>query len=474
MALERITRREFLRLSSVAVGATALAACAAPATPAPQVMEAEEAPPAAAAQAQVRYASFDWFAYTPGTRWDEWNQQTAFPQFQSEHPGIQVTWEPLGDGWEDKILTQMAAATAPDIISTWSPNLETWSEKGQLLDLQPFIDADIPNHNELYIKSAWDQMWDPFRNIRMGMLTDLDITSVYYNKKAFEEAGVPEPTLDWDVDDYTQAAQKLTKVDDSGNVTRWGGQLRPDVFLGYFYYVEAFGGQVRDEETRMVCMLDQPEAQEALEWIRRGMWDVNCFAQPNQMAATGLPNLWTGVLPAGVLAFAERSADQFFTLADSMEEGSWDIAHIPQGPKGRACMGVPDEWVIYKGVVERGNQDAAWTFMKFLAGEWYQEKVASVAGRIPGLLSQVSKWASILRNIDSRLEKVKLEVLQEQIDMGYAKRAPVFRYQQVAEELILPAMEAILVEGKEPVSIFSEIAPKVTKAQQEAHARAGG
>lgn len=474
MALERITRREFLRLSGMAAGAAALAACAAPATPAPQAMEAQEAPPAAAAQAQVRYASFDWFAYTPGTRWDEWNQQEAFPRFQAEHPGIQVTWEPLGDGWEDKILTQMAAATAPDIISTWSPNLETWSEKGQLLDLQPFIDADIPNHDELYIKSAWDQMWDPFRNIRMGMLTDLDITSVYYSKKAFQEAGVPEPTLEWDVDDYTQAAQKLTKVDDSGNVTRWGGQLRPDVFLGYFYYVEAFGGQVRDEETRMVCLLDQPEAQEALEWIRRGMWDINCFAQPNQMAATGLPNLWTGALPSGILAFAERSADQFFALADSMEEGSWDIAHIPQGPKGRACMGVPDEWVIYKGVVERGNQDAAWTFMKFLAGEWYQEKIASVAGRIPGLLSQVSKWASILRNIDSRLEKVKLEVLQEQIDMGYAKRAPVFRYQQVAEELIIPAMEAILVEGKEPVSIFLEVAPKVTKAQQEAHARAGG
>jgi ABC-type glycerol-3-phosphate transport system substrate-binding protein len=240
------------------------------------------------------------------------------------------------------------------------------------------------------------------------------------------------------------------------------------------YYVEAFGGTVRDEETRMICGLDGPDAQAGLEWMRQGMWELNCFAQPNQMAATGLPSTWTGVLPAGVLACAERSADQFFALADTMPEGGWDLAHIPSGPKGRACMAVPDDWVIYKGAVDRGTKDAAWTFMKFLVGDWYQGKVASVAGRVPGLLSQVEGWAPALRGLDSRLEKVSLNVLAEQVDMGYAKRGPTFRFQQVAEELINPAMEAIFVEGKEPVSIFKEIAPQVTQAQKDALARAQG
>jgi rhodanese-related sulfurtransferase len=58
-------------------------------------------------------------------------------------------------------------------------------------------------------------------------------------------------------------------------------------------------------------------------------------------------------------------------LIDVREPHEWDIAHIPQGPQDRACMGVPDEWVIYKGVVDRGNQDAAWAMMK-----WQSEEVA--------------------------------------------------------------------------------------------------
>ncbi len=477
----RYTRRQFLRVAGLTGGIAALTACAAPAPQAPPAsapttaVEAKEpvVAPAepAAATTDLRYAMWDWYAYAPGVRWDEWNQKEAFPQFESENPGIRVIWEPLGDGWEDKVLTQMAAGAAPDIMSTWSPNIDTWSEKGQLLDLQPLIDADIPNADDIFIKTAWDQMWDPFNNIRMGMLADLDITSVYYDKKAFEEAGVAAPTVDWTVDDYTMAAEKLTKRDDAGNITRWGGELRPDIFLGYMYYVEAFGGTVRDEETHMICGLDGSDAQAGLEWIRKGMWDLNCFSQSNQMAATGLPNLWTGALPAGIIGFAERSADQFFALADSMPEGGWDIAHIPSGPKGRACMGVPDDWVIYKGVVDRGTKDHAWSFMKFLVGDWYQSKVATVAGRIPGLLSQVEGWAPALRGLEPRLETVNLGILAEQIDMGYAKRGPTFRFQQVAEELIIPAMEAVYVEGKEPVSIFESVAPQVTQAQKDALAR---
>jgi ABC-type glycerol-3-phosphate transport system substrate-binding protein len=145
---------------------------------------------------------------------------------------------------------------------------------------------------------------------------------VYYNTSAFEEAGVALPTPEWTTDDYTDAAVKLTQKDSSGNVTRWGGQLRADYVLGYFYYVEAFGGNVRDDDTQMTCLLGEEPALQALEWIRQGMWDLNCFGQNNQINATGIPNTWTGVLPANIVAFAERSADQFFALSDSLPEAA--------------------------------------------------------------------------------------------------------------------------------------------------------
>ena len=263
--------------------------------------------------------------------------------------------------------------------------------------------------------------------------------------------------------------------DGNGNITRWGGQLRPDFALGYFYYVEAFGGQVRDPDTQMNCLLGEEKALQALEWIRTNMWDVNCFAQNNQVSATGIPNTWTGVLPANIVAFAERSADQFFALADALEEGSWNISHVPHGPADQASMGAPDIFSVYKGVTERGNQDEVWQFMKWIgAGEWYQDNVATKAGRIPGLVSSADKWPTILRTLEARLQNIELEVVLDQLKTGEARAPQLFRYQSAADELINPAMEAIFVEGKAPVSSLQEAAALVTEAQKAALQRAGG
>jgi ABC-type glycerol-3-phosphate transport system substrate-binding protein len=309
----------------------------------------------------------------------------------------------------------------------------------------------------------------------MGTVMDIDVTSVYYSKTAFEEADVPLPTKEWTTDDYTDAAVKLTQTDSSGAITRWGGQIRPDYVLAYFYYVEAFGGNVRDDETQMTCLLGEEPALQALEWIRQGMWDLNCFGQNNQINATGIPNTWTGVLPANIVAFAERSADQFFALSDSLPEGGWNIAHIPQGPVDRACMGAPDIWCVYKGVTDRGNQDAVWQFLKWMTvGEYYQDSIATKAGRIPGLTSAAEKWPGILRGLDGRLEAVELEVVLDQLQTGEARGPQLFRYQSIAESILIPAMEQIYVEGKAPVSIVAEVAGQVTEAQHAEMERAGG
>lgn len=467
------SRRAFLRLSAVTASTVLLAACITPPTqPAANPSSAAQAP------TTVRYANFDWWAFTPGVQWDAFHKQEAFPHFQAEHPNVELVWEPFGDygsGWDSKVLTQMAAGTAPDVLSGWAPLTNLWTEKKQLLDLQPLVKADIPDAEQKFQKSVWDQTWDPVNKIRLGLAADVIVGSVYYDKQAFTDAGVPLPTQDWNTEAYTQAAVKLTQKDRSGKITRWGGQLRPDFTQGYFLYVEAFGGQVRDAETMLTCQLDQAPAQQALEWIRHGMWDLNCFAQDNQVNATGIPNTWTGVLPAKIVAFAERVSDQFFALADALPEGAWDVAHLPQAAHNRACMGIPDLWSIYQGVTARGNQDAAWQFTKWLAtSDYYQGNIAAKAGRIPALNSAAAQWPQILRQIEPKLQSVNLELVLDQIKSGEAHGLQLFRFQSAADELLNPAMQQIYTEGKAGVEILKEIAPKVTAGQQAALKLASG
>ncbi len=479
MSKKIVSRRDFVKATALGGSAIILAACAAPPSPEAAKPEADKqntpVPAPATEPAQVRYASFDWFANVPGQKWDVYNQTEAIPRYKEEHPDVEILWEPHGDGWDQKVLTQMAAGTAPDVMSVWPPIINTWAEKEQLLDLQPFVDVDIPNADDIFVKAGWDQCWDPISQKRIALVTNIDVTSVYYNELAFAEAGVPMPTPTWSTDDYVDAATKLTQKDSSGATTRWGGQLRPDYVLGYFYYVEAFGGAVRDVETLMNCRLGEEPALQALEWIRKGMWDLNCFAQTSQVNASGIPNTWNGVLPANILAFAERSADQFFALADSLPKDSWDIAHVAKGPKDQASMCGPDQFCMYKGVVERGNQDAAWQFLKWIgSSEYYQDNISTKSGRIPGLKSAATKWPAALRALDGRLDNVALEVVIDQVNIGEARAPQLFRFQSVAEEILIPAMDKIFIEGKSEVSIMVEAAKQVTEAQKAAFARASG
>ena len=78
-----------------------------------------------------------------------------------------------------------------------------------------------------------------------------------------------------------------------------------------------------------------------------------------------------------------------------------------------------------------------------------------------------------MREIDGRLGPVQLEVIVDQLKSGEARGPQLFRFQSVAEELLVPAMEAIYVEGAEPVSILEDISQQVTEAQKATLERMG-
>ena len=504
--MSTLSRREFLRIGTLAGGAALLAACAPAATPTPAEPEPEveveepepeveveepepevEEPEPTEAPAEeevvtIRIGTFDWYSGNPDGPWDVFLQEVAFPKFMESRPNIQPMYEPLGGEWEDKILTQMAAGEAPDVISNWSPILETWNQRGQLLDLQPLVDSDLPDADSMFIADAWEQMKDPFTGARMGMVINQDITALYYNRNMFEEAGVPEPNPDWTFDNYEANACAATIKDEDGKTTRWGGRLRGGLWWGWIYHILAFGGNVRDDETRTICLLGEPEAQAALEWLQHVMFEPtpedNCFARDAQIQATGLPDQSMGGLPGEIVAMAEQSTWGFGILADASAAGGWewDVTHYPIGPVTRSAQGLPDVRSVYSGVVERGTMEAAWEWMKFVnAEEWFQdEAISRLSFRFPGLLKSVEKWTSIIRNEIPGLENVHIETFPEAVDWGYTAGSPNFRFQREAQELIDPAIEAVLVTGDESPSYFKEIAARVTAKQQELLAESEG
>ena len=53
------------------------------------------------------------------------------------------------------------------------------------------------------------------------------------------------------------------------------------------YWLRNFGGHMVDPEDNTRCGLGDPECVEALEWIRKIIWDDNMFAYQSSIAASG-------------------------------------------------------------------------------------------------------------------------------------------------------------------------------------------
>ena len=137
----RFSRRHFIRLSTMAA-AGMLTACGA-ATVAPAAGAPTAAPTAETAATTAPAA----VASTVEIRWADWpdmvGTKEAMEQFQQDNPGATVVFEPFGDNFDQKLMAQCVAGTAPDIMSIYGSMFFAFAEKGQLLDLRPLIETNM-------------------------------------------------------------------------------------------------------------------------------------------------------------------------------------------------------------------------------------------------------------------------------------------------------------------------------------------
>lgn len=128
--------------------------------------------------------------------------------------------------YENKLRMMIAGGEVGDLICIDAPNISYYANMGALEPLNDYWD---PKDFDDLVNSAKSAMqWNG--NIWASPLNESNIV-LYYNKAMFEEAGLtPAETLDeaWSFEQLLDAAIKLTKKDESGNITQYG--LLPTMF----------------------------------------------------------------------------------------------------------------------------------------------------------------------------------------------------------------------------------------------------
>ena len=373
-------------------------------------------------------------------------------KWQKSHPDITVRLEHTPyRGYVDKLLTRIAGRSAPDIICTEVDLFVTFQSKDVLLDLTPYVNADpVFNVNDFYPEII-DRFSVKGRLYAIPRDT-APFACVYYNKKLFDEEGIPYPTDDWDVYDMLDKAKKLTKVGADGRTARYG-------FYAWAWqnFIYAFGGRVvNNVKNPRKCLLN---SKKSIEGLRFYSDLINKYkVHPTTTAMANLAMGVQGMFMTGRLAMFSSGIWETPGLR-KIDNFEWDVVMFPKGPTGIRAFGTGGSgYCILKSTK---HPKEAFEVLKALAGQKAQTMLAETGLTQPAMKGIAEMWAN-----DGRVPKNKKMLLEAMQHVIYDPFTPVWR--EARELYIIPALDRVFNGKIEVKPAIDGIIDKVNRLLREA------
>jgi multiple sugar transport system substrate-binding protein len=440
---QSVTRREFLKLAATATAGAALSACS-PAL----------ADPTMTSSIQLVYR--DW-----RTDWFPPMAQQMLEEFHASHPTIRVYYnlDPESNEFEEKSLADLQSGTAPDVFQGCCNLLPIWAQKGHLLDLRPFVEADLDQ--------ATIADWDPVQYhsffTREGRQYALPkyhgALALYYNKDLFDQVSVDYPSDSWTHDDYVAAMKRITeKLKQAGRSGIWGS-MTDIAWERLQVHVNAWGGHFVDPNDATKSRMADPPTLHALEWLQARMWDEKVMATQLDVQNKGTQAAFI----AGQLAMVEEGS---WALKNILANANFRVglAAFPAGPARRATLATTDGFGIYAGTK---HPEAAWELLKFLVSKEYGRAMAKAQFLQPARASLVEEWVQFVRTeFPAKTKDMDIAVFADGHRKGYSVISEGFANQADAQRLAEEAWQKIFGLGQSPVEIMDEVSRQIEGAQQ--------
>lgn len=223
MSKSRLSRREFLKFSTITAGTAAVAACAKAATPTAEPVKPTDVPVVAEKPTEVPTAAptavpekpTDVPAPKEVITVGYWNgdpidfqigYQAIVDAFNASHTDIKMENKNVPDNFDEKLLSMIAANDGPDI---WMKiDAVSSARHGHFECVTPWLEKDGYDLAEHYFDLAWKiKLWD---GKLWSLCRDVGWSGWAYNKNIFDDMGVAYPKNGWTVDEWIETAQKLT------------------------------------------------------------------------------------------------------------------------------------------------------------------------------------------------------------------------------------------------------------------------
>ncbi|MBN1810573.1 MAG: twin-arginine translocation signal domain-containing protein [Anaerolineae bacterium] len=385
MRTNKLSRRDFLRMSALTAAGAALAGCCPTPPPAvePTKQEVQPTVKPAEPEGQVIQYWFSWGNFLP--IWEEGLMQTD--EFKEALGPDTLELKPI-PGAPETLLTAVAAGTPPDGAS--NVQYLDYMARDVLLPIDDMVATSSVVKKEVYLEGTWNDAF--YQGTMYGVPADEGFVryGLNYNTRMVEDAGLDpdSPPVTWE--DCLVWHEALTKFDAAGNLIQIG--LDPYDAMGGqigiqdgFYPPVSWGWKWFDAETGAFD-LDNDMMVESLDV----MGEFYKIAGPDNMA--GMRQIegqggWGGSFNAEVQAMIIEGywhpGETVIQKPEVAEYNRATWAPVPDNRKGVKVQGTGGHYVIF--FKDGKNPEGMFRIAEFLNTDVACDLIFTGVGWLPGL-----------------------------------------------------------------------------------------
>jgi sn-glycerol 3-phosphate transport system substrate-binding protein len=368
----------------------------------------------------------------------------------------------------NKILASLGSGDLPALAQLDDPKTQLMADSGAVAPVQDFIDAEGYNLSDFL-----PQVLDYYRvgGRLLGMPFNVTNPILYYNKKAFEKAGLDPQQPPRTLDEVREYSQKIVDA----SVAPHGIAL--DINPWYFE-------QMLDKAGAEFLNNGNGREARATEVAFDGPQGLNIFTWWKDMVASGLA-LNVGRNPTGadqILAIASQQAEMTIgsvsalrSVVNLLQSGQYPDIELgtgflpgPAGGTGGVVVGGGALYIMAARPPE--EQEAAWEYIKFLSSAEAQAEWFAGTGYIPTRASSLDLPAAQDVVAQYPQFQVAVDQLAESPTTTAAAGPLLGPYAQV-RAAVATAVEEMLLTGKDPAAALADAATEANKAIQEYNSR---
>jgi multiple sugar transport system substrate-binding protein len=281
-------------------------------------------------------------------------------EFTQAHPGenVEIAVLPGAGDYRERLRADFAAGSAADVLIVDYLDFASLASRGLLEPLQPRLDASAV----ISETGFYPQVLAPYRWNRSLVCIPQDASglAVFYNRALFAQAGLADPRPDWNWDDFTAAAQALTRdLDGDGRTDQYGLGLVPGLTTLAPFIWQNRGDLVEQPSWPRRLLINMPLALQAADWY--AALQTSLHAAPDAEAEAAQPSLDRFAGGQTAMYLGGREVVPALRQAAGFD---WDVAPIPANHGRHSNVLLATAYCLSAA---SSHKDGAWRFIEYAA-----------------------------------------------------------------------------------------------------------